>query len=947
MIKSVSFYAAFNERTGYGIHATRFAEALEKKIKVFKNQAGGDVSITLMDSVSVQNVHSRLPHRTNILYNVWESTAQPQWFIDKLKYFDHLWVPSEWQRACSIAQGIPEEFVSVVPEGVDPTIYKPKKVEQETDAFLFLHVGQWQNRKSTLEICQSFLKAFPDNDTVRLCLSVDTLFPSDIYKSTEERLEAYGLTDSRIIPIHFEGKEQYIERLQSADCFISCSRSEGWGLPIMEAMACGVPTIVADWGGSTEYAQEALKVRVPSTKKPEGIYGGWDVPGLWGEPDYDHLVEKIKSAYEEKVAHKEKALKTAVTIRKDFSWDAAAAKAHNFLTKETEVSAADIEQEIHAYAGARGYAIKNMRKESAIFVVDCWPSSQEKMDTLIETLNQIHGLGYPVLVSSHYAVPQQVIELADFYLYEKQDIMSGDDKPIYSRTRLDGTVEHAPCNNEYQGVAALNCFRNAIDFCRSRYDWIYQMSADIEVDLEQWLRLVHGASKDMVCIPYEGVKNGIGGGLWAGRSEMLNTVIPYLTSWKQYAEMYPDVRFVAERWIYKYVSSRCNIKSSIDWIDIDTRNRFDNVDREVWADDDFQYNFVDGPFLNIIGISNREYDVVYSTPEQKNGYEVKQKAGMWSRPNVKYYQDWNIKAYLDKELKFEYDIDLKGKNVLISMGSKALGDTIAWMPYVEEFRKKHDCHVLCSGWWQQIFDYPGIEFVEPGSKVEEVFASYNVGCYDDQLDKNVKNWRETPLQKVAADILGVDYKPLRAKLKAEAHIDMHKDETFGQKPHICFSEFSTMQNKLWNREGAWQAIIDYLNGLDYTCVSVSAEKSELQNIVRHNGQSIEQTIADIARASFYIGLNHGPIWIAYALGVPAIMITGVSEEWSDFPNPYRISVDTGCKPCFNNVAVPIDRSWHWCVNENKYQCTQAITEEMVKNKINILFDNEKRNRIKK
>ena len=40
-----------------------------------------------------------------IAYNVWESTLQPVEFFEKLKEFDELWVPSKWQRDCTIAQG--------------------------------------------------------------------------------------------------------------------------------------------------------------------------------------------------------------------------------------------------------------------------------------------------------------------------------------------------------------------------------------------------------------------------------------------------------------------------------------------------------------------------------------------------------------------------------------------------------------------------------------------------------------------------------------------------------------------------------------------------------------------------------------------------------------------------------------------------------------------------
>ena len=914
MYKSISFYAVFNERTGYGIHASRLVEALEKLIPIYRNQLGGEVSISLLDSVSIRNVTKRLPYPSFIM-NVWESSEQPQWFIDKLKFFAGLFVASEWQKACSVAQGIPEEFIYVVPEGVDPEIYKPAN-QSKSDIFNFLVCGQWQPRKSTLEIIQSFLKAFPDNPNVRLYLSVDTLFPSDIYKSTEERLIANGISDDRIIPIHFEERDAYVRRLQQTHCHVSCSRAEGWGLPIIESLAGGTPTIVCDYSGSTEYAKDAIKVPVKRMIKPFGIYGGWKVPGMWGSPDYDHLIEVMKDVYENYSAHKAKALLTSEYIRREFSWEKAAQKAYDILEEFSQKSK-QILPVLPAICKA-GVADK------AIFAVDCWPSSQAKMDTLTETIKQIHDLGYPVLVTSHYPLPAPITELADFYLYEKRDIMSKDDKPIYWRKKVDGTIESKQCGLEYQGVAALNNFRNAIDFCRGKYDWIYQMNADMEVDLDLWLSLVHASDKPMVCIPYEGVKNGIGGGLWAGRTEVLDKVVPYLSSWEQYASMYPDLRFVVERWQYNYTHDvlKGDINSFIDWISIETTNRFDNIDRNIWKDDEIQCHFVEGPFLNIVGLSSREYDVTYSNSIDGNYYSLKQKPGMWSRPSKKYYRDWTVKVSLNGETKFKHSLSLSGMNVIIAMGSKALGDTIAWIPYVEEFRKKHNCNVYCSTWWNNVLDYPDIHFIKPGDTVNDVYASYEVGCYDNQLDKNVTNWRLTPLQKVSADILGIDYLPLRAKLKYEPN---------GNKSrlYICFSEFSTTQGKLWNREGAWQKIIDYLNSLGYDCVSISLEPSNLQGIIKHNGQSIEQTLTDISGASFYIGLNSGPSWLAYALGIPCIMITGISEEWNDFPNPYRVAVDV-CKPgCFNDPSLPIDRGWNWCPRSKNYACTREITEEMV------------------
>jgi len=58
-------------------------------------------------------------HGPKIAYNVWESTLQPDNFFEQLQEFDELWVPSKWQKECTINQGYDPNKIKVVPEGVD------------------------------------------------------------------------------------------------------------------------------------------------------------------------------------------------------------------------------------------------------------------------------------------------------------------------------------------------------------------------------------------------------------------------------------------------------------------------------------------------------------------------------------------------------------------------------------------------------------------------------------------------------------------------------------------------------------------------------------------------------------------------------------------------------------------------------------------------------------
>ena len=951
MYKQIAFHGAINERTGYGIHGSRWTEALSKLIPVNFN-GEGDIHISLLDVVTAAHTTVRHPY-PSILFTVWESSEYPAEFMDKLRLYDMMFVPSEWQRACSIAQGVPEEFIHVIPEGVDPDIYKPLDGDPgPSDTFNFLHVGQFQRRKSTREICQAFLKAFPDNPNVRLYLSVDTLYPSDPYKTTEERMAAYGFLDSRFCIVHFEERADYIRRLQNAHIFVTAARAEGWNLPLTEAIACGVPSIAADYSGSTEYAGDTLLVRVPKLEKPEGIYGDWKVPGMWGSPDYDHLVEVMRDAYENYATHKKKALITSDMIRTKFSWSEAAKKAYDIIQEIPECpvsdevkstldlsgiapipqSARDAEAEIQTFARERGFEIQFMAKRKIIFTMDTHPDTPEKIQCLIESIAQVKALGYPLLLTSHCPLPANVLEMVDFHVYDKRDILSGDDRPTYWRTLPDGTTETTKSGIPCHALAATMNVRNGIDFCLGKYDWIYLMSSDCEVDLAEWVKKVQASDKTLIGCRWDHQENTFSGQLFAGTVDVMDKIIPRLESWEDFVKEYGDKRFNSEEGLLRRINDIVG-PGNYDILDMDLGNRFDQVDREAWKDDVFQAHFVEGPFLNIAGLSSREYDVSFGNPiDGPNHYTLKQKAGMWSRPDKKFFREWTITARRDGEVKFQHALLLEGKNVLMSMGSKALGDTLAWIPYVEEFRKKHGCNIYLSTWWNHILDYPRINFIKPGDAVQDVYASYSIGCFDDQPNMNPINWRKTPLQKVAADILGLEYKPIRPRLKYEPY----KKGGNGKKqpkPYICFSEFSTMKNKLWNNPGAWQKVINALIDMGYDCHSISSEQTQLTGVVRNNGQQIEQTLTDLSGAEFYIGLNAGPTWLAYALGVPAIMLDGVAEEWNSFPNPHRVSIDI-CKPgCFNNTDFPINRGWEWCPRDRDYQCTREITVERVLNEV--------------
>lgn len=267
-----------------------------------------------------------------IAYNVWESTLQPEEFFNQLLKYDEIWVPSKWQRECTINQGADPNKVKVVPEGVDIHTFFPEEVDklgQYNDGrFKFLLFGRWDYRKSTKEIIETFLKTFSSDEPVDLVVSIDNMWGEEMdgYKNTEERLSGYGLTDPRIKMIHFPTREDYIKYLKTGHVFVSCARSEGWNLPLIEAMSCGTPSIYSECSAQMEFAEgRGIPVKIigekPASANDYGRYTMSDLPGNYYEPDFVDLSRKMRYTYENYKECKLKAVQDSIEIHKEFSWE--------------------------------------------------------------------------------------------------------------------------------------------------------------------------------------------------------------------------------------------------------------------------------------------------------------------------------------------------------------------------------------------------------------------------------------------------------------------------------------------------------------------------------------------------------------------------------------------------------------------------------------------------
>ena len=338
---------------------------------------------------------------------------------------------------------------------------------------------------------------------------------------------------------------------------------------------------------------------------------------------------------------------------------------------------------------------------------------------------------------------------------------------------------------------------------------------------------------------------------------------------------------------------------------------------------------VDGYFFELQSNFTTPFKIEIYDDKENLIYNTELSSGMYSKLSRTYYTKWKTRLYLE-DLVFEHEFNLENSRVFIVFESSSLGDTIAWMPYCEEFRKKHNCHVIVSSFRNDMFKnlYPEIEFVERGAVVPNLKALYRLGWFYDK-DKEPVLPSTIPLQKSTTNILGLDYKEIHSKIYFEP-----KERPYPEK-YICIAPSSTAGCKLWNNPTGWLELTKYLSNKGYKVINVSKNGGNLNNVTKLKDTSIENTLNYIHHSEFFIGLSSGLSWLSWAIGKHVVMISNFTEYNHEFTsNCTRIVNNSVCNGCWNKPQFKFDKGdWDWCPEykgtERQFECHKSITSEMV------------------
>jgi len=370
--------------------------------------------------------------------------------------------------------------------------------------------------------------------------------------------------------------------------------------------------------------------------------------------------------------------------------------------------------------------------------------------------------------------------------------------------------------------------------------------------------------------------------------------------------------------------------------------------KELNSDYTFIRHYVTQPYFEVQGTTKYKLNIKYFDENNNVVYQNELPINSWVKLNKEYFIKWRTTVEENGQVIYDETLNLKDKRVYISFGSKSLGDTMAWVPYCEEFRKKHKCKLIVSTFLNGLFkdQYPEIEFIEPGEVVPNIHAQYRLGWYYDdkgEFDRNKHphDFRKMPLQKTASDILGLEYTEIRPKLKLP---------NTPKKKKVGIGIHSTAQAKYWNNPTGWQDVIDYLKSFGYECMIYSKEgdgymgNHHPNGVTKFIGGSLQDVIDDLSTCEFFIGLGSGLSWLAWACELPVVLISGFSEKWAETTlDTYRVINENVCHGCFNKERLDAG-DWNWCPlhkgTNRQFECTKQITSEMVIKEINKIMNEE-------
>jgi glycosyltransferase involved in cell wall biosynthesis len=264
-----------------------------------------------------------------VLIQPWEFGSIPAEWAIRARNVDEIWCPSRYVRSLYLQAGISPEKLKLLPNGFNPAVHHPNAVPTTiatNKRFKFLFVGGTIARKGADLLLNTFLKTFRRSDDV--CLVIKDFGGKSAYQGQTlcERIRVAQADSAapEIVYLDQDLPEQELAGLYTAcNCLVHPYRGEGFGLPVLEAMACALPVICTGGGATDDFATDEFVHRLASRRVFIGnaISGmKLDHRGWWLEPDLEELSRGMREMVLNPQPFKERAKFGAQHVHQNWTW---------------------------------------------------------------------------------------------------------------------------------------------------------------------------------------------------------------------------------------------------------------------------------------------------------------------------------------------------------------------------------------------------------------------------------------------------------------------------------------------------------------------------------------------------------------------------------------------------------------------------------------------------
>lgn len=189
------------------------------------------------------------------------------------------------QRA-AVEHGLDGTRVEVVPSAVDPDVFRPPRRERPpTGELLVVTVGGLRWVKGYEYALAAIGRLVEAGVPVRYEIAGSEPPDTGGHGELDRILEAIrdlGL-DDRVRLLGHLSEPEIVSLLQRADVHLQASLSEGMPTAILEAMACGLPVVATDVGGTREVLTDGDEGLLVAPRDPDALAAALHL--LWSEPE--------------------------------------------------------------------------------------------------------------------------------------------------------------------------------------------------------------------------------------------------------------------------------------------------------------------------------------------------------------------------------------------------------------------------------------------------------------------------------------------------------------------------------------------------------------------------------------------------------------------------------------------------------------------------------------